>query len=85
MMFPSRENQDSWVTLERTRDHFGAFNPKANTVVLDGRERGLRNPGALGKLILTKALQLADDANGFANRHVYAILCGTKLTHYDLR
>lgn len=40
---------------------------------------------ALSKLILTKALQLADDANGFPNRYLNTFLGGTKLTHYDLR
>jgi len=37
MIFPSRENQNSRMTLQRARDYFGTLNPETNTVVLDGR------------------------------------------------
>ena len=63
MVLPSRENQDGRVTLECARDHFGTFNPKPDTVVFDSRERRLRNTGTVGKLILTKALQFAENAH----------------------
>ena len=43
------------------------------------------NPGTRGELILAKALQLTDDADGLAKRNIDALFSGTKLTHYGLR
>ena len=85
MVLPSGEHQNGGMALECACDHFGAFDPKAHAIVLNRRKRCLWYPGARGELILAKALQLADDADGLANGNINALFSGTKLTHYGLR
>ncbi len=85
MILPSREDENGGMAFKRTRNYFCAFNPKTNAIVLDRRKRGLRNPRAFRKLILAKALQLSNDADGLTDRDVDAFFRGTKLTHYGLR
>jgi hypothetical protein len=64
---PTREDQHCGMTLEASRKHLRALDPKADTIVLDCGKSGLRNTSALSELILTQALQLANDAHRFTD------------------
>ena len=83
--FPTWEYQHCRMTPERTRKHLRAFDAKANTIVFDGGERGLRNTAQLGKLILAQTLKLAQNAHRFADRYLDAFLGGRKSFIYGLR
>ena len=63
MIFPSWEHQHGRVALEGFRQHLGALDTKANAIVFDGGERGLRDACTLRELVLTQALQLANNAH----------------------
>jgi hypothetical protein len=73
------------MTLKRSRKHLGSFNPEADAIILDRGESCLRDAGALGELILAKALQLANDAHGLPDRNPESTLGRAKISHYDLR
>ena len=48
MIFPSRENQNSRMTLQRARDHFGTLNPETMTGVRHFQTlKGMRPTGTL--------------------------------------
>jgi hypothetical protein len=64
---PTREEQHGGVNTQSPRNHLGSLNTKLNTVVLNGRNRRLRNARQLGEAILAEFLKLANDANRFAN------------------
>jgi hypothetical protein len=79
--FPAGEYQHCWMTPEGARQHLGAFNAKANTIVFDGGKRRLRNTAQLSKLILAQPLKLAQNAHRFANRNFDTLLRRAKLLH----
>ena len=66
MIFPTREHQHGRVALEGSREYLCPLHAQADAVILDRGKSGLSNTGALRELILTKALQLANDAYRFA-------------------
>jgi hypothetical protein len=55
------------MALERSSQDRGSLNAQTNTIVLNRRDSGLLNAGQPGQSVLTQLLQLADNANGFAN------------------
>jgi hypothetical protein len=61
--YPAGKNKHCWMTPEGARQHLGAFDAKANTIVFDGGKCRLRNAAQLGKLILAQALKLAQNAH----------------------
>jgi hypothetical protein len=65
MTFPTRENQDRRMALERSSKHLGTLNTQPDTIIFDGRQSGLGNASALRKLVLAQTLQLANDAYRF--------------------
>ncbi len=69
------------MALQRSGQNLCPFDSKANPVIFNRRNRGLRYTRELRELILAKFLKLANDAHGFTNRHDYAAFSGTKLTH----
>src|SRR5512139_2697992 len=82
---PPGEHQHCGVALESASKNLRTLHTKANAVVLDRRNRGLRNTREFSQLVLTELLKLANDANRFADTHRGAALGWTKLTHYALR
>jgi hypothetical protein len=78
---PSGKHQHRGMALKGSSKDFRAFHTKANAVVLDGRNRSLRNTREFCQLILTEFLKLANDANRFANTDRGAALSWTELTH----
>jgi len=57
---PARKDEHGRMTLERTRDHLSPFDAKVYAVILNGRNRRLRDPGERRKLILAQ-LDLAQE------------------------
>ena len=45
MQVPAREHNYGGMTPQSASDDLGPFNAKIHTIVLDGRDRGLRNAG----------------------------------------
>ena len=51
------------MTLQRSRQNFCSLDAKANAIVLDRRECGLRNTSTLRQVVLVEALKFSDDAH----------------------
>lgn len=53
--------------MERPRQCLRPLRPELHTVRFNRRKRRLRNPGALGELILTELIELARNAHRLTN------------------
>ena len=53
--------------------NLGAFDTQPNTIVFDSGKRCLGNAAQLRQLVLAEALQLANDANGLADRNPWRV------------
>lgn len=62
---PARKHDG--MALQCAGEHFGSFHAQVDSIIPDGRDRGLRNSRPFGQLVLTQALKLAKDANGLTN------------------
>lgn len=78
---PTWEDQHGGVALQRTRQNLRALYTETHAVVLDGGEGSLGDTSVLRQLILTQALQLADNTDRLADRNIHSLLCGTKQLH----
>src|SRR5690606_24115446 len=58
-----------------------AFHAKPNTIVLNGRDRRLRDPREGGKVVLTQLLKLAQDPNRLSDGDLNTLLRRTKILH----
>lgn len=85
MVIPSGKDEHRWMALECARKYLRTFHTETYAIILDSRESGLRNPGALGELILGHVLELANDAHRLSYGNGNALLGRAKLTHYVLR
>ena len=69
------------MTLQSQGERLGALHSQPHAVVLDRRNRGLRNARALRQLVLTQALEFANDTHGLADRHRYTPPSRTIVLH----
>ena len=60
--------------------YLGPLDPQVDSTVLDRGDRRLRNPGQLGKLVLTQLLKLTNDANRFPRGYIHGLPGAPKLT-----
>src|SRR6185369_10296 len=78
---PAGKYQNRWMTPQSARQHLGALDAKANSIVFDGGECRLRNAAQLGKLILAQPLKLAQNAHRFTNRNLDTLFGRAKVLH----
>ncbi len=71
---PVREYQYRRMTLEPSRQHLCPLNPQVDPVILNGRDRGLRNTRQFGELALRELLELAENAHRIADGNLDAPL-----------
>jgi len=60
---PPWKHEHSWMTRQSHRERFRPLYPQPHPVVLDRRDRGVRDARALRQLILTQALELSHNAH----------------------
>ena len=53
------------MALKGASQDFGSLHAQIDPIVLDGRDRGLRNSRPVGELVLAQFLELADNSDGF--------------------
>lgn len=80
---PPGEHQNGPTALQDAGQDLGPRDAEADTTILNRRDRGLRNAGELGELILAEFLQLVNNVNRGANRNLYTTLGGKEPTHYE--
>ncbi|HEX9811496.1 MAG TPA: hypothetical protein VGA88_05345 [Burkholderiales bacterium] len=79
---PPWKHQHCGMALESTSKNLRALHTKANAIVLDGGNRGLRNARKLSQLILAEFLKFANDAHRFTDTDLGAAFGWTELTHF---
>jgi hypothetical protein len=67
VLLPTGKHQHGGMALERTSKNLRALDPKADAIILDRRNRGLRNFRESSQLILTEILKLTNNSNGLTN------------------
>lgn len=75
---PPGKKQHARVALQGSREHLRTFDTESNTIILDCRDRRLRDARERGELILAQLLQLPQGPDRFANRDLDAPFCRTK-------
>ena len=63
------------------RKNPGALDTETDTIVFDGGDGCLRNIRSFRQFILAQVLKLADNPNGFSDRHSDSLLCLTVCLH----
>ena len=86
MDIPTGKYQNCGVALQRSRKNFCSFNSKINAIILNRRNRGLRNTRPLRQFILAQFLEFPENPDRFTNRNIYH-LSGFSIifhiTYYD--
>ena len=76
---PPRKDKYSGMHLQCTCKNLRTFDTQIDPVILDRGKRRLRNSRHNSQIILAEFLELTDDANGFAYRHIYRPLGSSKI------
>jgi len=67
---PPRKDQHCGVAPQRSREHFRTLHAKIHPIILNSRQRRLRDSRLLRQFVLAQLLELPHDSNRLANRDV---------------
>ena len=80
---PAREYEYGGVAAQCPCQDLGAINTETYTVILDGRNGGLRDAGSIREVVLAHFLKLTQDPNRLANRNFrpFSLPCDNHSCH----